>query len=277
MSVSIFLKDESHGAHGRDPSADRRGHPAAGVEVGAGVPALPDWIWTRRSRRALDRILDEQLGQRLLGESTIRLCIPTASTKHDGEICVYKTPRHPDYRRDWRETMADVAKATSAAPTYLAPYRTTVNEFIDGGLWANNPILVAVVEALSAFELDPRQIRVLSLGCGETTFTIGRLQRMLGGLCVWASKAVEAAMHYQSRADLGRSMLLLGADRITRVSPPSSMIRVDLDDWHSAKTYLPDVSRRLLGHEDTEEKIVRSFLDGERERFAPIYGPLALG
>ena len=44
-------------------------------------------------------------------------------------------------------------------PTVLADSR-------QGGVWANDPVMVAVADALSCFDLARVRIHVLSLGCG---------------------------------------------------------------------------------------------------------------
>ena len=47
--------------------------------------------------------------------------------------------------------MATVALATAAAPTYLRAVPNNGYLMVDGGLWANNPLMNAVTEALSCF------------------------------------------------------------------------------------------------------------------------------
>jgi patatin-like phospholipase/acyl hydrolase len=52
----------------------------------------------------------------------------------------------------WKlEPMALAAKTTSAAPAFFAPVRNGSYEFVDGGLWANNPTFVGVAESRSIF------------------------------------------------------------------------------------------------------------------------------
>jgi hypothetical protein len=45
--------------------------------------------------------------------------------------------------------------------------------FVDGGIWANNPIMIGLVDALPCFELDPTQVRILGLGCGREPVHVG--------------------------------------------------------------------------------------------------------
>ena len=80
------------------------------------------------------------------------------------EIAVFKTDHHEDFRNDHLTPMWKVARATSAAPTYLKghEHEESGRIFIDGGVWANNPVMVALVDALTAYDLAPEQIEILA-------------------------------------------------------------------------------------------------------------------
>ena len=186
-------------------------------------------------RGSMDQILEEVLGTTKLRDAQVRLCIPSLDWKY-GDVYVFKTPHHPDYKKDGDEDMAKVAAATAAASTYVRPVEDGYT-FADGGVWANNPIMVGLVEALSSFKTERTDIVILSIGCGEDPYTISRLQRLLGGKLLWAN-IIFAAMHFQSMNALGQAGLLIGRDRITRLDPPSGG-EIDLDDWRKAKAILP--------------------------------------
>jgi patatin-like phospholipase/acyl hydrolase len=67
-------------------------------------------------------------------------------------------------------TAVEVAMATAAAPTYFPAYDSKhCVALIDGGIWANDPVALAVVEGISVLGWDGDEIHVLSLGCGEET------------------------------------------------------------------------------------------------------------
>jgi hypothetical protein len=68
-------------------------------------------------------------------------------------------------------SMVDLARSTSSAPTYFAPYTieksgtlTGRYTLVDGGVIANNPTICAYAEARRVF--SDREIQVVSLGCG---------------------------------------------------------------------------------------------------------------
>ncbi|GAA0700003.1 patatin-like phospholipase family protein [Dyella marensis] len=65
-------------------------------------------------------------------------------------------------------SMVDAALATSAAPTYFPPYAVgDFGYFADGGTFANNPSMAAIVEAVyQGFASSTSDIVMLSLGTG---------------------------------------------------------------------------------------------------------------
>ena len=179
------------------------------------------------------------LGDLQLKDSRLRLCIPSLDGKY-GDVYVFKTPHHPDFKKDGAELMTKVAAATSAAPTYFKPVEDGYI-FADGGVWANNPIMVGLVEALSSFNTKRDRMAILSIGCGEDPYRINRMQRWFGGKLVWAN-LIFGAMHFQSMNALGQAGLLIGRDKIVRVDPPSCHT-IDLDDWKQACDSLPVAAR----------------------------------
>ncbi|RTM08909.1 MAG: hypothetical protein EKK31_07755 [Hyphomicrobiales bacterium] len=71
--------------------------------------------------------------------------------------------------------MVDVALATAAAPNFFSTYKNGARQFADGGVWANNPIMTALVDALACYEIDRHAVGILSLGCDEWGFALNAL------------------------------------------------------------------------------------------------------
>lgn len=202
------------------------------------------WVGVTHDREVLEAELRRILGHETFGGSKVPLCIPAFDGRF-GEPYVYKTPHHPDYKRDGRERMVDVASATAAAPTVFKAVERDGYSLLDGGIWANNPIMVGVVDALSCFNIHRRQLHVLSLGTGRERFRLGRWTK-IGGKFLWAGPFVKAAMAAQSHNALGQAGLLLGRDRITRVDGPETSELVALSDVRRAINELPGIARTLV-------------------------------
>ena len=197
-----------------------------------------------------------------LGSARTRLCIPAFEGVH-GEPWIYKTPHHPDYQKDRVERMVRVALATSAAPTYFRALGNNGYLMVDGGIWANNPVMNAVVDALSCYDLDRSQVRVLSLGCGETSFKVDA--GMSGGGLVKWRHGLSAAMRAQSRNALGQSYLLLGKPNVLRLDAPETPTPIPLDDHRRAAAELPSMARSLV--EASGEVVRQMFLQDTVDPF----------
>ena len=211
-------------------------------------------------------ILNETFGNRKFGEAQTRLCIPSFDGLY-GEVYIFKTPHHPDFRRDAKEQMTKVAAATSAAPTFFRPFEDSGYTFIDGGVWANNPIMVALVDALSCFSVPRERIRILSLGCGDDQYAVGKMKTLLGGMLAWKD-IMYGAMRLQSLNALGQAGLLIGADRIIRVNAPTCEKKIRLDDWTRAVAELPNAAKAAL--DEFGENAASVFLMEPADPYRPI-------
>jgi patatin-like phospholipase/acyl hydrolase len=229
----------------------RRGH-----EV---FPPLPDnvfgrlrgfwrggahYVRHRYDRQGLKTLLTDSLGDRLFGDSRLRLVIPAFEGRHS-EVFVFKTPHHPDYKTDRYQRMVTVGLATAAAPAYYRPLEHGSYLLVDGGVWANNPVMLAVIEALTCFTVEPTQIDVLSLGCGDDPYVVSPLQIRLGGLFFWKD-AIFAAMRLQSLAATNQARLLLGSPNVVRIDAPTNEQKIAMDDWKRSAAELPPAALKSI-------------------------------
>jgi patatin-like phospholipase/acyl hydrolase len=176
-------------------------------------------VQSRYDASALRAALEEVFQDKKLGDATKHLVIP-ATSANTGDVYIYKTPHHPRFMTDRHETAVNVALATAAAPTYfpahVAPTGVTL---LDGGLWANNPSMVGVVEALAILDQPRDAIRVLSLGCTTTPMRLSAFARRSGGLAAWAKPAVAWLMRGQAVTATNQAGLLVGKENILRIQP----------------------------------------------------------
>lgn len=223
----------------------------------------------RYDREPLERELRRVFGNRLYGEASRRLCVPS----FDGftEVNVFKTPHHPDFKVDWREQMVTVALATSAAPTFFAVYENEERRFADGGVWANNPVMIALIDALTCYELNRNQIDILSLGCGESAMIFTEPQVRLGGLWYWR-EIMSSAMRLASENAMGQAGLLIGRDRLVRLDAPAMANgAIRLDDVIRSTEELPPIAHKLADR--FEEIVSKRFLATTAEPYPAFHGP----
>ena len=220
----------------------------------------------RYDRMALKGILQETLGDRKFGEAQTRLCIPSFDGRY-GEVYIFKTPHHPDFRKDARESMTKVAEATSAAPTFFRPLEDGGYTFVDGGVWANNPVMIGLVDALSCFTVRAEQVRILSLGCGDDPYVLDRRKIVGGGIWAWRD-VIFAAMRLQSQNAVGQAGLLIGADRIVRIDAPTSETKIEMDDWRRAVEELPGAAKAAI--DEMGPEVAARFLHEPAVAYEPI-------
>lgn len=165
---------------------------------------FPDTCWPQRWTRTVKQMLfgarygneavktalNELLGTTRLSESRNYLLIPVTNiTNYSPRI--FKT-KHSNRHSIDDLMLKDVALASAAAPTFfpLVPASDNTNQlYADGGLVANNPTMVAVIEALTVF-VGPQsernthdQLAILSLGTygSPTGFSSDSLSKSMLG------------------------------------------------------------------------------------------------
>ena len=184
-------------------------------------------LWgSRYSRGPLEEVVRKHLPQKALGEIATPLMIASSDIA-TGRVYVFKSRYLKDlgeeYVRDGNTKLSDAILASCAAPSYFSP--STVGNFLlaDGGLWANNPSIIALTEALSKFGKDLEDVKILSIGTGHATNIYGQ-RKCWGLLTGWGrQKLVSYFLSIQSQSSTNMSHLLI-KDRFLRVDP-------EIEDW----------------------------------------------
>lgn len=188
------------------------------------------------NQEVLRDALQREFASEWLGDSKSRLLIP-AFVGPAAQVAVFKTDHHPDYRLDWQTPAWEVARSTSAAPTFFEGHRFNSSYFLDGGIWANNPIMLAVVEALSTYDISPDQITVLSIGTGNPQPRLSQ-KAVRAGFVGWRD-IISTAMYLTTDTALSQARLMLGHQRIVRMEPSPAAAVIPLNDWTSARDLMP--------------------------------------
>lgn len=118
------------------------------------------------SDKNLKEALFKIFGEKRIAESNNLLCIPSFNVTEARPFVFKFDHKEGDLNRDNKAFYVDVALATSAAPTYF-PMAEIANydnkQFIDGGVWGNNPTLVGYLEALQYFVGAGKQFNKLKI------------------------------------------------------------------------------------------------------------------
>ena len=223
-------------------------------------------LWTRLRHflmpkyrpEALRSALNDVFGERRVGESKSRLVVVGYDASTPG-VHLFKTAHDRRFKRDYKVPAVDVALATSAASTYFPAFcdRKGVT-FIDGGVWANNPTMVGILEAVAVLDVPHTAIEVLSIGTTRTPDTVGPKLRF-GGKLSWAPGVADFLLGVQQQAIEAQANLMTEHERIVRVDPVVARDRFALDGAsddqiqelralgvQQARHRAPEVERRFL-------------------------------
>ncbi len=226
------------------------------------VPLSTTFFKSKYGNYNIERILQEKFGDDRLSD-LVRPCLITSYdiekraalffTQHDARK---KGEMYDFYVRD-------VARSTSAAPTYFAPATaTSVSELthhtIDGGLFANNPTMCAFIEGLKIFGagyqaseaeapeaekssaekartlFEPSKMFILSLGTGLVEKKYQYDKAINWGLINWVAPIIDIMMTAVAETvdyQLRRLFDSIGKpDQYFRIMPNLYSAEPDMDD-----------------------------------------------
>jgi len=167
------------------------------ISSGAGLFAA------KYDAKSFENYLLNYLGHTKISETPIFVLVPAFELK-TRRMKFFRTQQAKKYaRKDYY--LKDVARATSAAPTYFeAAYIKNIFDrdegiYVDGGVGANNPTVSAIVHALEIYGRN-KEIFVLSIGTGTTFSTfddnVEKLKLDIRGMgkVEWASQIIDVLM-----------------------------------------------------------------------------------
>lgn len=128
--------------------------------------SLNGFYKSKYSKKYLEIVLNNALGNKTLSDvKNTRLVIP-ATDIANGQVFVFKSSYLDEFVRDRNTKIVDAILASCSAPTYFDPSQVGNYLLADGGLWANNPALVGLTEAIGKLKMNKDDVKVLSIGTG---------------------------------------------------------------------------------------------------------------
>lgn len=203
----------------------------------------------RQGEQALRESLTEVFGdttiKQVWDDRQIALAV-TAVKMSNYEPCVFKTPHNLDSTgRDNECTLVDICLASSAAPLFrsLAAIDNnnhgTCNVFTDGGLWANNPVIVAITESLRILKdlgKEDETVEIYCLGsCGKPEGNIINRENLARGLIDWrfGGEAAQVSIAAQEYAYdfIAQELIKHFRRKVTIVNFPAGKVHGDLLEY----------------------------------------------
>lgn len=163
------------------------------------IRSLNGLIEERYPSNGIETVLEEYFGASKLSESLTNLFITSYEIERRDPFFFRTTKARSDKAYDY--LMKDVARATSAAPTYFAAAKVRSEKqafgkdrldyyaLVDGGVFANNPGMCAFVEAKTDEMLNKQgkdDYLMVSVGTGQLTRSLPYTSVKDWGILQWA-------------------------------------------------------------------------------------------
>lgn len=207
---------------------------------------VPGLLFSRYRSRPLRHAMEEVFSDYTLADVLSRdkrVVIP-AFNMTLGKPRVFKTDHASSLSRDSALRVADIAMATSAAPTFFPMVSIRMPEggeqlFVDGGVFANNPAQLGLAEARSELGIAADDLRILSVSTPKHR-AYGRRPRfgLSRGLLGWAMPLAD--LFVGSTMDIGhQTVRRLHAHGYQRVElRGGEELTLDRTDQHATSTLL---------------------------------------
>jgi len=180
--------------------------------------------------QCLKSVLSDVFQDKRLGEIAKPLLLPSTDIGN-GCVHVLKSGYSKEFTRDNNVLVKDAILASCSAPTYFDPHKLDHYLLADGGLWANNPSLAAVIDAQKRLRINQDDIKVLSIGTGHAKTMYGtNTLRKWGLINGWKHKEfISFILSLQSQSATNYLNLMLSPGQIKRIDFDSDL-PLPLDD-----------------------------------------------
>ncbi|MDH5717806.1 MAG: patatin-like phospholipase family protein [Spirochaetia bacterium] len=194
--------------------------------ISKAILSLNSIISEKYAAKSIEKVLEEIFEMDKLGSSLADVLISSYDIQN----------REPLFFKSWKKEMAGVlmkhaARATTAAPSFFRPALIPVDKgirvLVDGGVFANNPVVSAYAEFKRRFPKE-KNVLVLSLGTGQTR-TIPYNEAKKWGTLGWALPLLSCIFDGVSDAAEYQMTYILG-ENFYRLQTMLTSASDDLDD-----------------------------------------------
>jgi uncharacterized protein len=180
----------------------------------------------------LEQALKDYLGDARLKDAVTRVTVTAYETERRAPFFFRSFKAKQDPQHDY--LMRDVARATSAAPTFFPPHRIDAApdyfSLVDGGVFANNPGMCAYVDALAIDRARSDQVIMVSLGTGNLTRPLLYKEINEWGELHWVQPIISVMMDGVSNATEYQLGQILGPGNYYRLQATLDMASDEMDD-----------------------------------------------
>jgi hypothetical protein len=205
----------------------------------------------------LENVLSKVFQDKRLGDIKKPLLLPSTDIGN-GCVHVLKSGYSREFTRDNNVLVKDAVLASCSAPTYFNPHKLDHYLLADGGLWANNPALAAMIDAQKRLKIAQDNIQILAIGTGHSKTMYGtNASRKWGLVNGWKHKEfISFILSLQSQSAMNYLNLILRPGQIKRIDFESDL-PLPLDDV----SMLDDLISKADYKFTHESESIRKFLE----------------
>ncbi len=211
------------------------------------------WAVPAYSEQPLREAMSEAIGDITLGECPRPLLIPCLDVV-TGATRTFRSAHHPEGKSDRNVRVVDAVIASAAAPTFFPSASVAGSSYVDGSLWANNPALLALLDARDLW--GQAEMRLLSLGCGRPIWGkpvgFGANRGFLG----WGTPLMSLTMAAQSEGIHSYVRRLIDPENYVRVDPTIPRDLIALDDPSNIPSLLVRAAEAARENRDAVRKLI---------------------
>ena len=223
------------------------------------------------SEKGIEEVLKEKMGDVKLSEVR-KPCLITAYDISSRGALFFTSPKAKDSKeKDYY--MRDVARATSAAPTYFQPAKIQslsgrTAYLIDGGIFANDPAMSTLVEARKyvfpqCTNPNFEDMYVVSIGTGKVIKKYEYEKVKKWGLLQWIAPLVDMMMSSSAEVVNYQVQKLFEAigypDSYVRIDPDLGMAKPEMDN--ASVTNIQNLENAGRNYVDKNEKLLNKIVD----------------
>lgn len=228
----------------------------------------------RYSYAGITGVLQKYFGDTTLLEALAPVLIPAYDVEERSHFFFHSTRPTQVFR------MRDIARAATAAPTYLPPHRIAVTKdfrekgyvaLIDGGVFANNPATYALAYLPSW--RDKEKVLLLSLGTGSPDRRIAFEDAWGWGIAGWATPFLDIVLSDPGEEKELEIILKRQGNDYFRLQPDLSTGTGELDDASTKHIQALEDAARSYAKKNSEllDDIAAQL---KRDRACPAQGGL---
>ncbi len=253
----------------------RRVFPKPG-RIRKALKSAKKYVTSKYTNEALKEVLKDTFGNKTIGDiqntQKKHLLVPAFSVTN-GTPRIFKTDHSSRLSRDSDYLLRDVALASSSAPVYF-PLANIIGPdgnselFTDGGLYANNPALLAYIEAVSELKVASSDIKILSISTPRQNLAEfnppegeSSSRRTKRGVIQWGEKLVSVMIDspsFTSDQILKRLSLILGFTYTRVLMQKPEHVDLDIVSDHATST-LKHLGREQAAKEETRNQLKAFF------------------